>query len=343
MWWGLGIIGVIIWIAIAFLARQGCRPEGTQLHRLFPTQYLVLPTVADYGVRGGGPFRGGLRRGMSAGGRRLPHDRWVRQPSRPRAAAPRPSRRRAKELHTSLCGQVGHPSKVIEARVRRARTGPRPGDPLQPAPRALVPLDGQLGAGHVDDRRELRPGDDADRAVGRGDRARRSDRHGLARTPDLRARRVSAGGGALRSGDGGRGGGPFVERNSDVVALVFLTASALYVVAPVSIVRHIGYRAGTSSEDLFFVTTTGTATSSLPATRARVSACSRRSLGWLFFVAAVSKVVSAWRPRGWQSPQDGGVSPLSSGLPAPRWKRDHTPRKRRRRQVVQVRFTTMIR
>ncbi len=31
-----------------------------------------------------------------------------------------------------------------------------------------------------------------------------------------------------------------VERDSDLVAFVFLTASALYVVAPVSIVRHIG-------------------------------------------------------------------------------------------------------
>lgn len=34
----------------------------------------------------------------------------------------------------------------------------------------------------------------------------------------------------------------FVERDSDVVAIVFLTGCALYVVAPVSTVRHIGYR-----------------------------------------------------------------------------------------------------
>ena len=42
----------------------------------------------------------------------------------------------------------------------------------------------------------------------------------------------------------------FVERDSDVVAFVFLTASALYVVAPVSIVRHIGYRREVDQETM---------------------------------------------------------------------------------------------
>ena len=34
----------------------------------------------------------------------------------------------------------------------------------------------------------------------------------------------------------------FIDRDSDLVAFVFLTATTLYVVAPISIVRHIGYR-----------------------------------------------------------------------------------------------------
>ena len=42
----------------------------------------------------------------------------------------------------------------------------------------------------------------------------------------------------------------FVERDSDLVAFVFLTASALYVVAPVSIVRHIGYRREVDQETM---------------------------------------------------------------------------------------------
>ena len=42
----------------------------------------------------------------------------------------------------------------------------------------------------------------------------------------------------------------FVERDSDLVAFVFLTASVLDVVAPVSIVRHIGYRGGVDQETM---------------------------------------------------------------------------------------------
>jgi len=147
----------------------------------------------------------------------------------------------------------------------------------------------------------------------------------------------------------------FVERDSDLVAFVFLTASALYVVAPVSIVRHIGYRrevdqetmlgalcayllfgmafafayrslgaaqadpffgahgAGTMSEDLFFsfvtLTTTGYGNLVPAGNPGQSLAVLEALVGQLFLVTAVGKIVSAWRPRGWQSPQGSGVSP----------------------------------
>ena len=42
----------------------------------------------------------------------------------------------------------------------------------------------------------------------------------------------------------------FIDRDSDLVAFVFLTASTLYVVAPISIVRHIGYRREVDQETM---------------------------------------------------------------------------------------------
>jgi len=142
----------------------------------------------------------------------------------------------------------------------------------------------------------------------------------------------------------------FVERDSHLVAFVFLAGSALYVVAPVSIVRHIGYRRdvdqetmfgalcaylligmafaftyrslgvaqadpffgadgeGTLSQDLFFsfvtLTTTGYGNLVPAGNPGQSLAVLEALLGQLFLVTAVGKVVSAWRPRGWQSPQD---------------------------------------
>jgi len=143
----------------------------------------------------------------------------------------------------------------------------------------------------------------------------------------------------------------FIERESDVVAFVFLIASTLYVVAPVSIVRHIGYRRevdqetmlgalcaylligmafafayrclgaaqanpffgadgeGTLSQDLFFsfvtLTTTGYGNLVPAGNPGQSLAVLEALLGQLFLVTAVGKIVSAWRPRGWQpSTQD---------------------------------------
>jgi hypothetical protein len=42
----------------------------------------------------------------------------------------------------------------------------------------------------------------------------------------------------------------FIDRDSDLVALVFLTSSTLYVVAPISIVRHIAYRREVDQETM---------------------------------------------------------------------------------------------
>ena len=55
MGYGIGIIGIIIWIAIALLACSGGRPQGTQLHRLLLSQPAVLPARPDHGLRGAGP------------------------------------------------------------------------------------------------------------------------------------------------------------------------------------------------------------------------------------------------------------------------------------------------
>lgn len=133
--------------------------------------------------------------------------------------------------------------------------------------------------------------------------------------------------------------------------LLFSTSSALYVVAPISVVRHIGYRPqvdqetmlgalaaylligmafaftyrfvgsvqggpffgadgeGTMSEDLFFsfVTLTTTGYGNLvPANNPGQSLAVLEALsGQLFLVTAVAKVVTAWRPRGWQASSPG--------------------------------------
>ena len=42
-WWGFGIVGVIIWIAIAFWPATGSGSEGSQLHRLLLLSLLFFP------------------------------------------------------------------------------------------------------------------------------------------------------------------------------------------------------------------------------------------------------------------------------------------------------------
>jgi hypothetical protein len=143
----------------------------------------------------------------------------------------------------------------------------------------------------------------------------------------------------------------FSESESGLRSFVFITSSALYVVAPISIVRHIGYRRqvdqetllgalaaylligmafaftyrflgsveeapffgdngeGTMSQDLFFsfVTLTTTGYGNLvPADNPGQSLAVLEALmGQLFLVTAVAKVVTVWRPRGWQGAGPG--------------------------------------
>jgi Ion channel len=138
----------------------------------------------------------------------------------------------------------------------------------------------------------------------------------------------------------------FAERDSGLAAFVFLAAGAVYVVAIVSIVRHIGYRRevdqetmlgalcaylmfgmafafvyrglgaaqtepffgadgeGSVSQDLFFsfvtLTTTGYGNLVPAGNPGQSLAVLEALVGQLFLVTAVAKVVSAWRPRGWQ-------------------------------------------
>jgi hypothetical protein len=140
----------------------------------------------------------------------------------------------------------------------------------------------------------------------------------------------------------------FFEHEGGFRSFVFITSSILYVVAPISIVRHIGYRRqvdqetmlgalaaylligmafaftyrflgsvedspffgdngeGTMSQDLFFsfitLTTTGYG-DLVPADNPGQSlAVLEALLGQLFLVTAVAKIVTVWRPRGWQEP-----------------------------------------
>jgi hypothetical protein len=146
----------------------------------------------------------------------------------------------------------------------------------------------------------------------------------------------------------------FSEHDSALRSFVFIASSLLYVVAPVSIVRHIAYRRqvdqetmlgalaaylligmafafayrslgsvqgdpffgadgdGTMSQDLFFsfitLTTTGYGNLVPAGNPGQSLAVLEALLGQLFLVTAVTKVVTAWRPRGWQesSPGAGG-------------------------------------
>ena len=146
----------------------------------------------------------------------------------------------------------------------------------------------------------------------------------------------------------------FSEHESGVRSFVFIASSALYVVAPISIVRHIAYRRqvdqetmlgalaaylligmafaftyrflgsvedapffgdhgeGTMSQDLFFsfvtLTTTGYGDLVPAGNPGQSFAVLEALLGQLFLVTAVAKIVTVWRPRGWQEPTPGAES-----------------------------------
>jgi len=146
----------------------------------------------------------------------------------------------------------------------------------------------------------------------------------------------------------------FSEHESGVRSFVFITSSILYVVAPISIVRHIAYRRqvdqetmlgalaaylligmafaftyrflgsvedapffgdhgeGTMSQDLFFsfvtLTTTGYGDLVPAGNPGQSFAVLEALVGQLFLVTAVAKIVTVWRPRGWQGPTPGADS-----------------------------------
>jgi hypothetical protein len=139
---------------------------------------------------------------------------------------------------------------------------------------------------------------------------------------------------------------------------VFITATALYFIAPMAIVRHVAFRPqvdqetmlgalcaylffgmafaftyqfigavqtpdffgangpGTLSQDLFFsfVTLTTTGYGNLVPVRnpGQSLAVFEALLGQLFLVTAVGKIVTAWRPKGWQSASDAPPPPASA-------------------------------
>ena len=58
MWFGLGIIGLIIWIAIAFWPARVAGRKGHSFIGYFCLSLLFFPLARDHGVRGGGPIPG---------------------------------------------------------------------------------------------------------------------------------------------------------------------------------------------------------------------------------------------------------------------------------------------
>ena len=71
MWWGLGIIGAIIWIAVAFWPARVAGRKGHSFFGYFCLSLLFFPARADPGVRGGGPLESCLRLRRSAFARAL--------------------------------------------------------------------------------------------------------------------------------------------------------------------------------------------------------------------------------------------------------------------------------
>ena len=55
LWWGLGIVGVIIWICIAFWPARVAGRKGHSFFGIFRSEPLLLPAFADHGLRRTGP------------------------------------------------------------------------------------------------------------------------------------------------------------------------------------------------------------------------------------------------------------------------------------------------
>lgn len=62
-WLGLGIVGAIIWIVIAFWPARVAGAQRAQLLGIFRIEPVLLPALADHGVRRGGPHR--IRRDLT--------------------------------------------------------------------------------------------------------------------------------------------------------------------------------------------------------------------------------------------------------------------------------------
>ena len=67
MWFGVGIIGVIIWIAIAFWPARVAARKGHSFIGYFLLSLLFFPSRADHGVRGARPWPAWCRLGLRGG------------------------------------------------------------------------------------------------------------------------------------------------------------------------------------------------------------------------------------------------------------------------------------
>ena len=79
MWFAFGIIGIIIWIAIAFWPARVAGRKGHSFIGYFLLSLLFFPLAADHGLHGEGPNHddrhridpGWTRPGMDPAGKRL--------------------------------------------------------------------------------------------------------------------------------------------------------------------------------------------------------------------------------------------------------------------------------
>ena len=79
MWFGLGIVGLIIWITIAFWPARVAGRKGHSFIGYFLLSLLFLPTRTGHGVRGAGPKRQVLERGERRAARVVADESWERR------------------------------------------------------------------------------------------------------------------------------------------------------------------------------------------------------------------------------------------------------------------------
>ena len=328
MWWGLGIIGLIIWIAIAFWPARVAGRKGHSFIGYFLLSLLFFPLslILAYAVEDRSQSRPTGSRARTAGG--LPHSRLrpTCRPSKVRRWPNPPEHAQDNDREARAIRRLVHalPSTdsyglvmvMIVATYVLATTLTRPWG-------ASIVLVTQIGTVWLalrtsQARRVSAPGGRAPRCGDRGghhEPVRRARLGSLAfvflpRPPSmswLPSRSSATSGLAERSTRR-----PCSVRSPPTCCSASPSRSRFgpWGQPKPSVLRR--RRRRTASQNLFFsfVTLTTTGYGNLvPASNPGQSlAILEILLGRLFLVTGLGKIVNAWRPRGWQSTQKKGVS-----------------------------------